>query len=366
MNSLLAKANIKIRSLIPPNEMEPCSGYFRNGFLHMSIASAGCRFRNAGYCSMCDYGRGKTASKADVIHFMERVWREISDPVHEVLVGSCGSFFDHCEISEGVRDAVLRFLSAHPTPSVIFETHYTTVTADNLTHVKNVLAGSAGEITIEMGLESAEPYILENSINKFMDLSALHATIKLVKSFDMSVVLNVLLGAPFLTPALQLADAEQAIRWALDNGADGVVVFPANIKNGALTGYLNNIGRYDRQNAWLLVELLSRVSYSMSGKIELSWYGDRQKQGIEKNALPPYACEKCDDSLQEFFTAYNNMRSNAEARQNLIAELLSRTGMCDCFAHMKASLDQNDENAETLISRELTLLAQEFSVEGDW
>lgn len=366
MNKILAKANLAMRSSILERVGEPCSGYMRNGFLHISIESKGCRYRNAGHCTMCDYGEGDSISEADVTHYMEKVWNESCDPVCELLVGSCGSIFDTDEISTRVLNAILQFLVMHPISSVIFETHYTTVTSEVLNHLKNILDGSIGDIFIEMGLESADPYILKNSINKHMNLSELRKKIDLIKSFGISSVLNVFLGAPFLTPMLQLTDAEHAIQWAFENGADGVVVFPSNIKCNTLIGYLYDRGRYKRLSAWLLVELLNRASHDILGKIELSWYGDRQKLEMAKNVLPPYACDKCDDSLQEFFMTFNTMRSNADARRELIDGLLNKSNICRCYDEMKISLEQPSENTKTLVSRELKLLAKELNLTEDF
>jgi len=364
MNKILTKVNLAIRSSVLADAAESCSGYLRNGFLHISVESAGCKFRNAGCCTMCDYGCGKPASAADVAYYMENIWNEKTEPVSEFLVGSCGSIFDANEISNEVLDAVLWFLVNHQVLSVIFETHYSTVTADILTQVKNALASDISCVSIEMGLESADPYVLNNSINKYLDLSALRNTIMLIKSFDMGVILNVFLGAPFLTPALQLADAERAIKWACDNGADSVVIFPANIKPRTLVGYLYDKGRYERQYAWFLVELLNRIPNDIIDKTELSWYGDRQKMGIAKNTLPPYACEICEGLLQEFFAAYNAVRCDASAKRKLVDEVLDKSNLCGCYAAMKDSLDRPGENAEVVVARELKLLAQEFKLEG--
>lgn len=301
---------------------------------------------------MCDYGRGKRLSANQVQFLMESAWSESTAPIFELLLGSCGSILDEDEIPKDVLDEILNFVVAHPVPVLIFETHYTTVTPDVLAYIQKKLSGSVDDIVLELGLESSDPNVLQNSLNKYMCLEELKEKIVLIKSFGMSVVLNVFLGAPFLSTAQQLSDTLQTIYWASENGADRIVVFPANIKKNTLMGYLYQKGRYNRPSAWLLVELLKQIPVDITEKIELSWYGDRQDNGIAANALPPEACPVCHGNLQRFFKAYTATNSVSE-KTHLLQNILIQSANCDCYTRMLGDIDASPkighDNLQTLI-----------------
>ena len=59
------------------------------------------------------------------------------------------------------------------------------------------------------------------------------------------------------------------------------------------------------------------------------------------------------------------MRSEAETRRGLIADVLNQSSVCDCYTTMKASLERINENVETLISHEIELLSQELNLMED-
>ena len=81
-----------------------------------------------------------------------------------MLLGTCGSILDEREIAPPVLNAVLKTVQDSGVPTVILETHYTTVTPQILEQLKAALPNQ--EVVLELGFESADPWVLEHSLCK--------------------------------------------------------------------------------------------------------------------------------------------------------------------------------------------------------
>ena len=65
-----------------------------------------------------------------------------------------------------VLHTILNIVHEARIPTVILETHYVTVTDQVLTQISELL--SDREVVIELGLESAEPQVLDRSLGKYI------------------------------------------------------------------------------------------------------------------------------------------------------------------------------------------------------
>lgn len=333
MERTLIAQNILARDT-SPHSLPIYEVWGHGDFLHICFSSVGCQYRKAGYCTMCDYGGGRNITAEEAVSGFLKAIENTPHLVREVLLGTCGSILDESEMAPQVLTALLETVFNHGIPSIILETHYTTVTQAILEKIQQVLPGR--EIIIELGFESSDPNVLEHSLCKYMDLDALADTIRRIKNMGMSPVLNVFLGAPFLTAEEQIRDAEKSIAWAVAHGASRVVVFPANIKPNTLLWKLYQAGRYKRISHWELIELLSRLDDILLEKVELSWYGDRQEAGRDIQILPPTSCSCCQPSLMSFYQAF--MESfDPRQRKNLLKRLYTQTS-CNCQHDFLASL----------------------------
>lgn len=333
MDYALIEQNLLVRDTTP-HTLRICEVWGHGDFLHICFSSVGCRFRKAGYCTMCDYGGNRNITADEAVSGFKKALEDAPGTVREVLLGTCGSILDKQEMDPQVLAALLEAVSESAIPSVILETHYTTVTQAALKHIKEALPGR--ELVIELGFESANPDILEHSLCKFMDLDALSNIIRQINDCGISPVLNVFLGAPFLTPEEQIQDAEKSIAWAVAHGASRVVVFPANIKPNTLLWKLHQEGTYDRISHWMLIELLSRLDDALLEKVELSWYGDRQNAGRDMHILPPTSCPRCQSILMSFYRAF--MENFDPKRRRLLLEQLDAKVSCNCRSKFLASL----------------------------
>lgn len=315
--------------------LTPCEVWGRGAFLHLCFSSVGCRFHKAGYCTMCNYGAGENISKEEALRTINQELERRSEPVLELLLGTCGSILDEEEMPWQTLETILTRIGRESIPTVLLETHYTTVTPWKLRRIQELLPRS--EVVIEMGFESADPHVLKHSLNKFMDLEGLAQTTALIKAAGMGVVLNVFLGAPHLTLREQIGDAQKAVEWAVAHSSDRVVVFPANIKPNTPLWDLYQQNRYQRISHWALIELLDSLDDAHLGRIELSWYGDRQKIGKSTTAIPPESCPDCDDTIFDFY--HDFIVSPTPRERRALLQKIKALPACSCRKKFLAALN---------------------------
>lgn len=341
MDTVLIRRNQAARNT-GVQDLSLCEVWNRGDFLHTCFSSVGCRFREAGYCTMCDYGGGRAVTAKEAVSQLKKALEEAAGPVREILLGTCGSILDEREMALPVLDAILETVRGNGIPTVIFETHYTTVTPQILSRIQKALPDQ--EVVLELGFESADPWVLKHSLCKYMNLDDLAGTVSLIQSFDMAAVLNVFLGAPFLTTEGQIRDAINSIAWAVTNGANRVVVFPANIKPNTLLWQMYQEGSYCRISHWMLIELLNRLDDRLLEKVELAWYGDRQAVGRAMAVIPPKSCPVCQQKLMDFYDAF--LRDfDPQHRRQLLAELCEEAD-CSCRASFLRELGASRGDCE--------------------
>ena len=303
-------------------------------FAHICFESPGCRFRKAGYCVMCDYGAGSMLSPEQAVTAIQSATVNWGKPIKRLLLGTCGSIFDEREMLPETLSIIVGEIKKTEIESIIFETHYSFVTEELLRKLAASLP--CKRIAIELGFESSDPEVLEKSLHKYMNLEDLSEAISLIRSFNMSSILNVFLGAPGLTTAQQLEDSIRSVHWAFAHGADEVVIFPANIKPGTALWRDWESGRYELPSSWLLVELLRRLPKEELETTSISWYGDRQFNGVDTDILAPACCEHCCGELYDFYCSFME-DFRADIRIRLISELVGKC-VCSCYNDLMISL----------------------------
>lgn len=300
-------------------------------FAHICFESVGCRFHKAGYCTMCNYGEGRTLSTNEAMHALKTALDSWEVPIKRLLLGTYGSIFDEHEMPRETLFALIAEIANTDVESVIFETHYTTVTAELLNAIKNRLPNK--KLVVELGFESSNEEVLKNSIHKYMNLDDLKDSLSVIKGCDVHSILNVFLGAPGLTPLEQFQDSLRSMRWAFSNGADEVVVFPANVKPGTPLWHRWKSGRYVVPSSWMLVEFLSSLTDWELERTSISWYGDRQYQGLDCDIIPPSTCEQCKDRLMIFFHDFMG-DFRASVRRELLKNLCADVD-CRCRSDVR-------------------------------
>ncbi len=307
----------------------------RNGKnLQLIISSIGCKYGRSGDCIFCNYGYDAHYSDEEKIHSLKRILREEKEGIELLIIGSFGNYFDLSEVSWYLFTSINALLKKADIPSIAFESHCNTMYGKHLPEIKQAFSQSNTRIIIEMGLESSNPFILKEYINKSLDINKFSNTIKLIKKYDLYVCANVILGTPYLKTREQLDDAYSTIQWAFSNEVDAVVVFPLNIKKETLVYKLYKEGKYTQISHWLLIKLLTMVDSALLPKIELAWVGIRQSQGIDLHAIPPRACSICKEKLLDFYKNYN-LNKGGDYRKHILNELMKSSNDCKCFKSLE-------------------------------
>jgi len=326
-------------------------------FIHCCIESRGCRYnRDSGACIMCDYGIGRSLSPGELSAALSSLLGPYREKLDTLLFGSYGSVLDNSEISEECFDVLLSFLKSYSVRTVIFETHCATVTAEKLAHIREVLP-KGQRIIVEMGYESCDPFVLECCLNKVLSLSQLESAVRTVHDAGMSVCLNVFLGAPFLCPADQLESARASVLWALDHGADSLVLFPANIKPFTLLYKLYKAGHYAPVSQWMIPALFRLLPEEVLERITLSWYGDRKNfyENDEFPLIPPQDCPQCHNTIFSFYREFLQGR-NGHERAEAVRQLWEQPVACSCREELVRSLEQfsprcSKEQIESMVEK---------------
>lgn len=310
-----------------------------SSFIHCCIESRGCRYsREAGACIMCDYGAGRNLTSAELRSALYAELFPCIGKIERLLFGSYGSVLDESEVSAECFQVLLRFLYDNPVPNVIFETHCETVTRDKLKIIREELPADV-QVTIEMGYESCDPFILHSCLNKILNLDVLEKAITLIHEEGMRVCLNVFLGAPFLCPADQLISAKDSVLWAMERDVDSIVLFPANIKPFTLVYKLYEQGFYSPMSHWMIPSLFRILPDEVLGRITLSWYGNRKNfyKNDEFPLIPPQDCDECHEVLFWFYHEFMK-EPDGHKRAQMTQALWERNLSCTCREDLNAAL----------------------------
>lgn len=293
--------------------------YESDGLIQLWFQTPACRFSTLGKCTMCNYWSGNHIT--DITKIIASEVKIISQ-YRTLLINTCGSCLDQNEVSIDDLIYLLDWISHSSVESVIFESHWTTLTDNVLKLINSKLTNQT--VYYEMGIESTNYDSLYYFLNKPSSLIDVHALTNRIHSYNAKCIMNVILGVPFLNPEEQLIDAIETIRDLLDNGADYLVIFPINIKPYTLIMDLYKRDEYVRVPAKIISNLLLENFSDSLSKINIAWFGDR----LEENVIPPASCIICERDTIDYFKQYNEVDDDKQ-RQELLKKVSNIR--CDCI-----------------------------------
>ncbi len=355
MNRVLSNASKKLHKNIKCDN-QPFTIRKRHNMLHVCIGSEGCVFKKNGSCVMCNYGYSSLITQKEIQNLFS-VLKDNEEDFSSILIGTYGSFFDTREIPSNIFVDILNMLKNLNIHTIIFETHYSTISTDKLNLICDILQNK--EIVIELGLESSNQIVLSECLNKTIDLKEFKKTVDLIHEYSqLCVSANVFLGAPFLTAEEQIKDSLQSIVWALNNGVDNIVVFPSNIRENTLIEFLYANGHYNKISAWYLFELLYRIPIEFQSKIYLSWFGDWEDKKIKSTSTI-----EADIKLKKLFNEYLLVEKSVD-RKNLLEQFLED---CNMKKDYNAFLDnisiELDDNFMDRLAEEHTWIKENLNLD---
>lgn len=286
----------------------------RKGLLHVCITSEGCRYQKAGSCTMCNYGMSKLLP-IEIICEQIKEAVEKCEGINSILLGTMGSIWDLQEIPEEYIIEICNMLSGIPINTIIFETHYLTITKGTCDKIRRILPDK--DLVVEFGLESIDSDVQKFCLNKIIDREVLVDKLKILRKYQFSITANVFLGAPFLTVQERKEDALSTIKWCIYNQIDSIVIFPANIRKGTLLQWLYEKELYQRVSHKEIYDLLSVIPSHYLNRIYLSWYGDWvdiSSEGKVINIIPDVE-EIPKYKWEEFYGKFLNTASSYERKE---------------------------------------------------
>lgn len=258
--------------------------------------TAGCTFDHQGLCTMCNYGSG-THVPSNLIDQVQAALRE--HPIDEgtaLLISPSGSMFDVREVPESTRQGLLDVVSRTPAAAIICETRSETITEAAVLDFAERTRGKTP--IIEMGLESSDPWVLRWSVNKRMSLPGFIDAVYTCKRAGVQTIANVALGSAFLSPAAAIRDAVDTAQWAIASGVDSCVVFPMQVREWTLLGWLWRRGLYDPPSLWALIEVIRSVEMDRPNQLSIAWYRNyNEGLPVQEALMPvlvsPSTCPSC-------------------------------------------------------------------------
>lgn len=265
--------------------------------------TAGCTYDAQGGCIMCDYSNGPYTSPEQMISYVKHSLKSLPPNCTNLLVSPSGSMLDPKEVPLEALIGILRELNKTPF-RIFFETRAETVSEDVIGVCKDILGDRFGGLYI--GLESASPFVLKYCVNKQLRLSSITKAISICERYRVEVILNVLVGIPFLSSEESIRSAADTVNWGLSNGASQCDLFPIHIKQSTPLSSLFEAGAYSPPSLWELLEALNRLDESAWRKVGLSWYTSNGSYNVISS---PSTCPLCVDYVIECFNRFVRTKS---------------------------------------------------------
>ncbi len=214
----------------------------------------GCYWAQASGCSMCGYVNdvAREVSVADLRHQLDSVLkRHAGQPM--VKVYTSGNFFDDHEVAPDIRDAILKELGDRCDKGIV-ETLSHLLRREPLDRALSFV----DELEVAFGLESTNPRVLRDCVNKVWGLEEHAKAARLCHDAGASVKTYLLIKPPFLTEREAIADAVTSGHEA-DPHSDTISFNPVNVQSRTLVDRLFRRGEYRPPWLWSVVEVLDRT-----------------------------------------------------------------------------------------------------------
>lgn len=278
-------------------------------FARLWFRTRGCSKDRQGSCTFCNYGGGGRTDPMDMV-------RSVADGLAEVaalsprtlLVSPSGSMFDPVEVPPAARREILGLIAGTAVPEVLCETRAETVTDPVLAEWAEALGDRRSHV--ELGLESADPWVSRWCLNKSLDRADYVAAVERTRAHGVGVITNVVVGTPFLSALHAVEDAVSTIEWALASGSTSVALFPLHVRGWTVLERLWRHERYAPPSLWSLVEVLRRLGPETVDRVTISWHRDYDADLAPEADDPtrvlasPTTCELCAPAVLDVLDAF--------------------------------------------------------------
>jgi radical SAM enzyme (TIGR01210 family) len=263
---------------------------------------------------MCTYGISSPVSADQMTDYVRTGLSSLpKSPSMMLLVSPSGSMLDEWEVPAKAREDILRLVRETACRTYLCETRAETITEAKARQYAEILDNKVA--CIEVGLESADPWILHYCVNKALSLDMYENAVQILRAHRIPSIANVVVGSAFLSPREAIEDAVQTVQWALAHGTDNCTVFPVHVKRWTLLEWLWKHGLYSPPSLWSLIEVLTRLGPSLARRVTISWYkiySEKVAWGeLDANAelgylCSPSTCVLCQPRVISLLDEYRN------------------------------------------------------------
>lgn len=262
------------------------------------LRTNGCIWAQQSGCTMCGYINDCTrqpVSADDILFQFNHAIENNLKPEHKIVkLFTSGSFIDDAEVNESVQHEILETLN-QKTSKIIFETRPEFITQPKLETLKN----SCKNLEIAIGLESANDYVLEHSINKGFKFQDYLTGAKLTIENELTLKTYLLIKPPFLTERESLDDAVGSVQKLLENDIETTISFnPVHIQNYTLVERLWYRNEFRPPWLWSVVEVLKRTKELTDLRSMSAPTAGGKRRGAHN-------CGKCDQNILDAIASFS-------------------------------------------------------------
>jgi radical SAM enzyme (TIGR01210 family) len=313
----------------------------------------GCSYDHDGGCTMCNYGKGHIVDHATILAQLNTAFQELPEANYNLVVNPSGSFMDEREVPKSLRKGIYHLLDGILFESLTIESRADVLNYPSLQELRDRYPQK--KLSVEIGVETLNPWLLRNSVNKGVTLTQIFNAVNMVHDAGLTTVANIGLGFPFINERKNISTTIYSIHKAFDVGFDTVILFPYHVKPGTLLETLYNRGEYQCISLLGIVSVLSKLPSSYLPKVNISWYRNYYTDK-SKILSSPETCPNCNDRVLELLDKYKSLPS--------LKTLFELTDVrCACRTEWNEKIhSQKDWIDFDCVAQQYRQLAKQFSV----
>ncbi|MEM4155109.1 MAG: archaeosine biosynthesis radical SAM protein RaSEA [Archaeoglobaceae archaeon] len=213
------------------------------------LTTRGCSWRK---CYMCGYWTESRALGNEALkEQIDQVFEKLGD-VKILKIFTSGSFLDEREIPSELRRYFLDRCKESGIKKLIIESRPEFIEKEKLEDFRGL------ELEVGIGLETANDFIREHSINKGFNFSDFVNSAKILKQEGFRVKCYLLLKPPFLSEGEAIKDLIDSAEKVIDY-ADVISINLMNIQRGTVVERLWERGIYRPPWLWSAIEVLKNI-----------------------------------------------------------------------------------------------------------
>jgi len=252
-------------------------------------------------------------SDADYFEMIDQSFVAAGD-VETVACFNGGSFLTNQEVPEAARLYLYDRVAQHPTAQgLLIESRPEFIKDDILSEAEARLGGKT--LTVAIGLESTTDQVRNGPLAKFIGRKSFLSALKRLQERGHMAFVYVFLGAPGLSAAEALADAQKSIDELVELGVDQIALSCAFVPPGGPLEDMYAKGQFRPPHLWSIAQL---VDHAQRKNIPLSLGGF---DDFPPPIAIPHNCGACDGEIHE---AFDHFRQTNQFDLN---------GLPDCFCH---------------------------------